>query len=135
MAMSISARIRNIALAIGFALVAIVGLAAQPASAAAQQPASAAAHQQVDTDASVSTTCWYEYTFYNVNSTVYASAFKDCVYLDVPQPISFSVQAYVGDEWGSYWVTWAKGSGNIITSCPRWTLVRHSITKETIMCP
>lgn len=126
MAMSISARIRNIALAIGFAMVAFVGLAVQPASAAAQQQ---------DTDAGVSATCWYEYTFHRVNSTVYASSFKDCVYLDVPQPISFSVQALIGDEWGSYWVTWAKGSGNIITSCPSWTLVRHSITKETIMCP
>jgi hypothetical protein len=66
---------------------------------------------------------------------VYASAFKDCVYQDVPQPISFSVQALIGDEWGSYWVTWAKGSGNIVTNCPKWSMVRHSITKETIMCP
>jgi hypothetical protein len=66
---------------------------------------------------------------------VYASAFKDCVHLPAPQPISFSVQAYIGDEWGSYWVTWEQGSGNIITNCPPWTMMRHSITKETIMCP
>lgn len=125
--MSISARIRNLVLAFGFALVSLVGLSVQPAAAAAPSAA--------DTDASISATCWYEYTFYNVGSTVYASSFKDCVTYDVPQPISFSVQALIGDWWGSYWVTWATGSGNIITNCPQWTTMRHSITKETITCP
>ena len=127
--MSIITRIRTIALAVGLALVALVGPAVQQATAAASPEA--------DVGAGTSTTCWYEYTFYRVNSTVYASSFKDCVYKEVPQPISFSVQALVFDEQGgaSYWINWATGSGNIITSCPKWTTVRHSITKQTINCP
>ena len=123
--MSTSAQLRTVTLAIGFALVALVGPAVPPATAAPEP----------DTDAGISATCWYEYSFYRVNSTVYASAFKDCVYLDEPQPLSFSVDALIVDWWGSYWVTWEKGSGNIVTSCPTWSMVRHSITRETIMCP
>jgi len=126
-AMSIIARIGNTALAIGIAIVALVGLAVQPAAAAAPL--------ESDTDASFSATCWYEYSFDLVNTTVYASAFKDCVYLEVPQPIGFSVQALVGNEWGNYWATFATGSGYIITGCPQWTTIRHSISKETIRCP
>ena len=125
--MRISARIRNLTLAVGLALVALAGPAVPAATASPSVPA--------DTDAGIALTCWYDYSFDLVNTTVYASAFKDCPHLEEPQPLGFSVQVLVGNEWGNYWVSYASGSGYIVTGCPQWTLIRHSLSKETILCP
>jgi hypothetical protein len=129
--MSISSRIKKIALAVGFAVAALVGPMVQPALASGPAANSA----DVDADAALST-CWYEYDIYLVNNTVYAYAFRDCVNYEVPQRLSVAIQVYVGDEWGSMWVDWVRGYGSVSTQCPgHGVLVRHSITKETLTCP
>jgi hypothetical protein len=52
----------------------------------------------------------------------------------VPQPIGLSVQVLVGNK-GQLLGAFATGSGNIVTGCPQWALIRHSISRETILCP
>lgn len=124
--MSMVRKFRNIVVATGFAVAALITSTAQPAVAATP-----------DADPGVQAIyCWYEYDIYRINNVVYASAFKDCTNLEAPQPLGVAIQAYVGDEWGSTWANWVKGYGNVSTVCPApGILLRHSITREQIQCP
>ena len=96
------------------------------------QPATAA--PEPDTDAGISATCWYEYGFYRVNSTAYASAFKDCVYLEEPQPLSFSVDALIGDWRGSYWVTWKRDAATSSSAGDQFTETSGDRIPHTQRC-
>lgn len=81
--------------------------------------------------------CWKEYGFTRIGNTVIASAFKDCVNLDVPQALPVTIQGFFSDEGGpSGWFTVKSGTGNVSTTCiPGFPMgYRHSITKEMIYC-
>jgi hypothetical protein len=81
--------------------------------------------------------CWKEYDLTRSGNTVIASAFKDCVDYDVPQPLNVSIKKWYSDEWGySGWITAGSGLGVATAACnPFWpTTYRHSISGEQIVC-
>jgi hypothetical protein len=81
--------------------------------------------------------CWKEYDLTRSGNTVIASAFKDCVDYDVPQPLNVSIKKWYYDEWGySGWITAGSGLGVATAACnPYWpTTYRHSISGAQIVC-
>lgn len=81
--------------------------------------------------------CWKEYDLTRSGNTIIASAFKDCVDYDVPQPLNVSIKKWYSDEWGySGWITAGSGVGVATAACnPYWpTTYRHSISGEQIVC-
>jgi hypothetical protein len=81
--------------------------------------------------------CWKEYGLTRSGNTIIASAFKDCVDYDVPQPLKLSIKKWYSDEWGySGWITAGSGVGVATAACnPYWpTTYRHSISGEQIVC-
>src|SRR5262245_28177826 len=81
--------------------------------------------------------CWKEYSFSISGSTVIASAFKDCVNSDVPQPLPVTIQGFFSDEGGpSGWFTVKSGVGVVTAKCIAGfpMAYRHSITKEILGC-
>jgi hypothetical protein len=120
---------RRVALA-GAALATVAGVAGVAGVATTAQAAGAGPHPAV-------ISCWKEYGFTRIGNTVIASAFKDCVNLDVPQPLYVSIKKFYYDDFGnSGWTTAASGSGNVMAKCVAgWpTMYRHSITGEQIYC-
>jgi hypothetical protein len=128
--MSIFSPLRHHARRVALAGAAVAAVAGVGGLAATTEATSAAPHPAV-------ISCWKEYGFTRVGNTVIASAFKDCVNLDVPQPLSVSIKMFYYDDFGnSGWTTAASGSGNVTSKCvPGWpTMYRHSITGEQIYC-
>jgi hypothetical protein len=81
--------------------------------------------------------CWKEYDLTRSGNTIIASALKDCVDYDVPQPLNVSIKKWYSDEWGySGWITAGSGVGVATAACnPYWpTTYRHSISGEQIVC-
>jgi hypothetical protein len=82
--------------------------------------------------------CWNEFDTAKQGQTITITAFKDCVHLDVPQPLSLSLQMWVCDEDGDcYWITWKSGTGVVTYTCPGtyWSPFRSSrLPSKVVYC-
>jgi hypothetical protein len=82
--------------------------------------------------------CWNEFETVKQGQTITISAFKDCVHLNAPQPLSLSLQIWVCDEDGDcYWVTWKSGVGVVTYTCPGtfWSPFRSSrLPSKVVHC-
>jgi hypothetical protein len=109
------------ALAAAFTLAAALALAAVPAAAA---PAGSG----------IPPNCWIDAGMYQQGDYAFAYAYKDCTNLEVPQPLSVSIQVLICDPGHCFWPSLAVGSGTVHGHCSPGPMRNSRLPGEYFHC-